>query len=379
MKKYLQLSLVFLWLSAGFCGVKVFGQNKQKTVERAAAKSAFHDYAFYLGTYTSGKSRGIYRFLLHKDGTLQRLGLAARTENPSYITLSPDKRFLLAVNENNPGTVESYAVFPDSLHRLTCRRSGGSAPCYVSVNRNGEVLTANYGSGTVGLLQMDKSGKLSKLLFVERHNAAGKIAHAHEARFLPGSRQVVSVDLGTGQLWFSRVDASGKTLVPDSPQTLDLPPGVGPRHFVLHPDGKWMYVVNELGNSISMVHKTAEGKWILKKTISTLPSGFKGKSYCAEIRITNDGRFLYVSNRGHNSLTVFRVSPSGDDLKPIDYVPVRGDFPRFFILSPDENYLLVANQKSENLVVFRRDKNSGLLHYVSEMKAPSPVCIAFDK
>jgi 6-phosphogluconolactonase len=215
------------------------------------------------------------------------------------------------------------------------------------------------------------------LLFAEKHNAAGKKAHAHEARFLPGIRQVVSVDLGRDQLWFSRLDASGKKLVADRQRTLDLPPGTGPRHFVLHPNGEWMYVVNEPGNSVSVVHKTAVGRWVLKKTVSTLPAGFNGKSYCAEIRITQDGRFLYVPNRGHNSMAVFSLENGGGSLRLMKNIPVHGDFPRFFILTTDGNYLLVANQKSDNLVVFRRDKNSGPLYYVSEMRVPSPVCIVF--
>ena len=303
--------------------------------------------------------------------------LVAKTENPSFLALSPDKRFLLAVNENNPGTVETYAVQPDTLQRLSRRRSGGDAPCFVSVNRQGDVLTANYGSGTVGLLKMDKNGKLSPLLFTENHRTVGITAHAHEACFLPGTRQVVSVDLGTNQLWFAHLDVGGKKLVPDKQRTLDLPPGSGPRHFVLHPNGKWMYVVNELGNSVSLVHKTAGGQWVLKKTVSTLPAGFKGKSYCGEIQLTKNGRFLYVSNRGHNSLTLFRVAPSGDDLKGVAHIPVHGDFPRFFVLTPDENYLLAANQKSDNIVVFKRNKQTGLLHYTDEMKMSSPVCVVF--
>ena len=336
------------------------------------------DYTFFTGTYThQGNSKGIYAVSLSRNGKLSQVRLAAQTENPSFLALSPDKKFLLAVNENNPGTVESYAVLHDTLQRLSRQQSGGNAPCYVSVNRRGDVLTANYGSGTVGLLKLDKSGILSKLLFVEDHRTDGKTAHAHEARFLPGTRQVVAVDLGTNQLWFSHLDDGGKKLMADRQRTLDLPPGSGPRHFVLHPNGKWMYVVNELGNSVSLVHKTAGGLWVLEKTVSALPPGFNGKSYCAEIRITNDGRFLYVSNRGHNSLTLFRVSLSGNILKRLGNIPVRGNWPRFFVLTPDENYLLVANQKSDNIVVFKRNKKTGLLQYTDEMKMSSPVCMVF--
>ncbi len=365
MKK--SLFLILLFLLSGFMMAQESGSVNQN-------RQGYH---FFAGTYTRGQSEGIYVVSLSPEGKLSQARLVAKTENPSFLALSPDKKFLLAVNENNPGTVESYAVQPDTLQRLSRRRSGGDAPCFVSVNRQGEVLTANYGSGTVGLLKMDKNGKLSPLLFTENHHAEGMTAHAHEARFLPGTRQMVSVDLGTNRLWFSHLDAGGKKLVPDKQRTLDLPPGSGPRHFVLHPNGKWMYVVNELGNSVSLVHRTTEGQWVLKKTVSALPAGFRGKSYCAEIRITQDGRFLYVSNRGHNSLALFRVTPSGDDLKRVANIPVHGDFPRFFVLTPDENYLLVANQKSDNIVVFKRNKKTGLLQYTDEMKMSSPVCVVF--
>ncbi len=367
MKRLLFSLLLLLLLLTGF----VYPQ------ENTSNKKNLQGYRFFAGTYTRGQSEGIYKVLMSPEGKLSQARLVAKTENPSFLALSPDKKFLLAVNENNPGTVETYAVQPDTLQRLSRRWSGGDAPCFVSVNRQGEVLTANYGSGTVGLLKMDENGKLSPLLFTENHHTEGMTAHAHEARFLSGTRQVVSVDLGTNQLWFAHLDSGGKMLVPDKQRTLDLPSGFGPRHFVLHPNGKWMYVVNELGNSVSLVHKSSGGQWVLKKTVSTLPAGFKGKSYCAEIQITHDGRFLYVSNRGHNSLALFRVAPSGDDLKRVANIPVHGDFPRFFVLTPDENYLLVANQKSGNIVVFKRNKQTGLLHYTDEMKMSSPVCVVF--
>ena len=365
MKNLLVISLLFLLPGLMVAQESSFvHQNRQR-------------YRFFAGTYTGGQSEGIYVVSLSPEGKLLQARLVAKTENPSFLALSPDKRFLLAVNENNPGTVESYAVLHDTLQRLSRQQSGGNAPCYVSVNQRGDVLTANYGSGTIGLLKMDKNGKLSPLLFVENHNSAGKTAHAHEALFLPGTRQVVSVDLGTNQLWLSRLNDTGKKLIPYKQRTLDLPPGSCPRHFVMHPNGKWMYVVNETGNSVSLIHKTAGGQWVLKKTVSALPAGFKGKSYCGEIQLTKDGQFLYVSNRGHNSLALFRVSQTGDDLKLEANIPVHGNYPRFFVLTPDENFLLVANQKSDNIVVFRRNKQTGLLQYTDEIKISSPVCVVF--
>jgi len=362
--------VLLLFLLSGFVLLPDGGSVKKSAQSR-------QNYRFFTGTYTQGNSEGIYEVTMSRDGKFLHRHLAVKTDNPSYLALSPGKKFLLAINENNPGTVESYAVRGDTLLRLSRRLSGGDAPCFVSVNREGNVLTANYGSGTVGLLKMDMKGDLSPLLFVENHHAAGKAAHAHEARFFPGTREMVSVDLGTNQLWFSRLAAGGKKLVPDSQKRLSLPPGSGPRHFVLHPNGKWMYVVNELGNTVSLVQKTVDGQWVLRQTVSTLPKNFRGTSYCAEIRITKDGRFLYVSNRGHNSLALFRVTPSGDDLELRANFSVHGNFPRFFTLTPDEKYLLVANQKSDNIVVFRRDQQTGRLQYTNQMRIAAPVCMVF--
>ena len=336
------------------------------------------DYTFYVGTYTSGESKGIYKYILHENGLMENAGLAARSENPSFLTFSKEKQFLLAVNENEEGKIESFAVTNDTLLFVSKSQSGGSSPCYVTVNESGYILTANYDSGTVGLLKMDKSGQLSKLLFVEDHHSKkGLTAHAHSVQFIPNSNRVISVDLGTNELWFSELDTTKQKLIPLNQPTLKLSGDPGPRHFVLHPNGKWIYVVNELSNSITLVKHTSEGTFIQGETFSTLPAGYKGKSYCADIHLSKDSRFLYTSNRGFNSIAIFKANPNDGSIKLIDNEPVRGDFPRNFALSPDGNYLLVANQKSDNIVAFKRDKTSGLLQYVDEIDAPVPVYILF--
>ncbi len=333
---------------------------------------------FFVGTYTDGKSEGIYKFILHDGGSLQKVKLLAKASNPSFLTLSGNKRFLLAVNEDKQGAVESFSVADDTLLLTGKSSSGGSSPCYVFINSSGYVLVSNYGSGTVGLLKMNHDGNLSKLLFVEDHNAKNyPVANAHAAQFVPGSNMVISADLGTNRLWFSRLDSSVRKLVPLKRQTLNLPDKSRPRHFVLHPNGKWIYVVNETGNSVSLIKRVGIEDYALVEMVSTLPDGYNETSYGGDIHLSADNRFLYASNRGFNSIAIFNVNPKNGSITLIGNEPVHGDFPRNFALSPDNNYLLVANQKSDNIVAFKRNKDTGMLQYVDEVAAPKPVCILF--
>ena len=158
-----------------------------------------------------------------------------------------------------------------------------------------------------------------------------------------------------------------------------LPDSSGPRHFVQHPNGKWIYVVSEMGNSVTLVKQTTGGKYMLVETVSTLPANFKGTSYCGDIHLSSDNRFLYVSNRGFNSIAIFKVNQKDGTVTLIGNEPTRGDFPRNFALSPDGNYLIAANQKSDNIVAFKRNKHTGMLQYVDKITAPTPVCILFVK
>ncbi len=334
-------------------------------------------YEFYVGTYTNGQSKGIYRCRMGDDGTLLQPMLIAHTTNPSFLTFTRDHKFLLAVNETKSGKVASFAVIGDTLLPVNFQSSGGAYPCHVSVNDKGYVLVSNYGSGTVGVLKINQKGVLSHLLYVDEHKIDGLTAHAHESKFLGRHGLVVSVDLGLNRLLFSQWDSLSRQLVPLRQKTLVLLPGSGPRHFVFSPETEKMYVVNETGNTVSIVSRQSDGTWVLGKTVSTLPQDFKGKSYCAEIQRSQDGRFLYVSNRGFNSIALFKISLSGNNLTLVGNFPVHGDFPRFFTLTPDGRYLLVANQKSGNIVVFKRNGETGRLLYLDEITISSPVCILF--
>ena len=342
-------------------------------------------FPFFVGTYTGAESQGIYRYLLQKDGSLKNIGLAAISENPSFLAMSADKRFLVAVNEINhegAGTVESYLITGDSLAFISRSSSGGAHPCYVAVNEAGFVLTANYTGANVGLLRLNEKGELSALLDVQQHTGSGtterqQAPHAHSAWFEPVDNNIISVDLGTNELWFSHLDIGLQKLLPSDPHKLRMDPGAGPRHLVFHPNGKWIYVVNELDCTVTLLHKSDNNKYEKGVSVSSLPPGYAEPNTCADIHISSDGKFVYVSNRGHNSIAIFDVNARNGSLKLIGHQATRGNGPRNFSLSPDEKYLLVANQHTNNIVSFKRDKTTGQLEYVCQIVAATPVCILF--
>lgn len=340
--------------------------------------------SFFVGTYTDSTSLGIYHYRLSGD-SIQPLGLAASTVNPSFLALSHDKQFLLAVNETNEngtGAVESYLISGDSLSFINRSESGGGHPCFVSVNSDGYVLVANYTGGNVGLLKISETGTLSPLLDVQQHVGKGSTPrqdapHAHSAWFIPHQKGVISVDLGTNKLLFSYIDTVSQRFWSPNPNKYQMAPGDGPRHLAFHPAHDWVYVINELSCTVTQLQKTEQNSYKKVMSVSTLPEGYKQPNTCADIHISSDGRFLYASNRGHNSLAIYEINDDDGTLKRLAFQSTRGDGPRNFTLTPDENYIIVANQQSNNLVLFQRDKETGLLTYILEVTAPNPVCILF--
>ncbi|PCJ94500.1 MAG: 6-phosphogluconolactonase [Flavobacteriaceae bacterium] len=340
---------------------------------------------FYLGTYTDGDSKGIYRYALHEDGSLEQIGLASVANNPSFLAKSSDDNYILAVSEldvKGIGFIESFAIKGDSLQSLGKSATGGAHPCHVAINEDGYALASNYTGGNVGLFKLDEKGKLSEVLFIEEHAGQGTtdsqvVSHAHSATFYDGDAKVLVADLGTNEIWFSSLDTNQNSLVPANPQKLKMADGAGPRHTVFHPNKEWLYIVNELNTTVTRAALNEHGGFDKKESISTLPADFEGESFCADIHISGDGKFLYASNRGHNSLAIFGVDEATGVLTLIGTESVKGDWPRNFALSPNDDYVLVANQKSNNIVSFKRDSETGLLVFVAEIEAPAPVCILF--
>ncbi len=369
-------SYVFLFFSILLFGCKT---NKEIISKKVI------DQPFYVGTYTKGESEGIYKYVLKKDGTLSKIGLAAKTDNPTFLTLSSDKKYLLACQTNpkrKPSAVKSYSLRGDSLTLINSSSTGGIRPCYVSSNKLGYVLSANYYSGNIALHKLNDKGKLSNLLFNQQHYGKGitdrqKAPHAHSVYFDSTGLQVIAVDLGTDELWFSKLDTVQQILIPSKPYKMAMAPGAGPRHLTFHPSKKWIYVVNELDCTVTLLQKNSKGKYEKGASISTLPKNYTGKNTCADIHTSSDGKFVYVSNRGHNSIAIFKANPNNGLLKLIKLESVRGNWPRNFSLSPNNEFLLVANQFSNNIVSFKRDKKTGLLTFLDQIKAPTPVCILF--
>ncbi|MBR8537699.1 lactonase family protein [Carboxylicivirga sediminis] len=341
-------------------------------------KKEIKTYPFFLGTYTDGESEGIYQGAVFSDGSFDTLRLVAKTDNPSFLCFANEQQTLIAVNEldvDGTGTVESYAIIENGLEKRSSSECGGAHPCHVSSNDKGDILVANYSGGNIGYLQVDKSGELSPLKEVAQHYGEGvtdrqKSPHAHSIWFLD-NKHAVAVDLGIDQLIFYQL-IQGELLKSDS---LKLDNGAGPRHLAMHPQKEQMYVINELNSTVTVVGKVS-GSWQVLGSVSTLPADFTGDSYCADIHISGDGRFIYASNRGHNSLAIFKIV--GQQLELIGHESVRGDWPRNFALTPDGELLVVANQRSNNLVAFKRNRETGLLSYVSEQKAEMPVCVLFE-
>jgi len=255
----------------------------------------------------------------------------------------------------------------------------------VSVNNDGYVLAANYTGGSVALLRLDKSGKLTNPLFVDQHygNGPNKARqaepHVHSAFFEPGGDRIFVADLGIDQVSVYKIDNSGSKLIKASVPAVIMTPGSGPRHLAFHPTLKVLYVVNELMCTVSVIDLNKDGSFTTVQSVSALPSGYDKPNTCADIHISKDGRFLYASNRGFNSIAIFSVDPTSGKVTQIAQEPCRGDGPRNFTLSPDENYLLVANQNTQDIVAFRRDARSGKLEFSDQVKALKPVCLVFRK
>ena len=345
----------------------------------------------YVGTYTDGtKSEGIYLLRLDRSsGELRQVGTASASANPSFLTIHPNRRVLYAVNELEPtGMVTAFAIARETgaLTRLNEQASHGGAPCYVSVDPSGRVvLVANYASGTVALLPIAANGELGPAASVAQHTGTGPNSerqaapHAHCILPAPGNRFALAADLGADRVFVYRLDLDGKTLSPVAGGDAAMRPGAGPRHIAFHPTLPLVFVANELDSTVATLRFDAErGGLAVEGTHSTLPTDWSGTNYPADVHIAANGRTLYVSNRGHNSVAAFAVAESTGSLALDQVVSTAGDWPRNFTLDPTERWLLVANQRSDSIAVFGRNPATGRLTATNQRIAiPSPVCLRF--
>jgi 6-phosphogluconolactonase len=338
---------------------------------------------FYVGTYTES----IYLVrLVRRSGELFRVGAANAGANPSFLTNHPSARVLYAVNELENGAVSAFAIerSTGALTRLNQQPSEGGAPCYVSVDRSGRaLLVANYTGGNVALLPIETSGALGHPTSVVRHTGTGP--HAHCILPDPSNRFALAADLGADRVFVYRLDIDEKALRHVSEAVMR--PGAGPRHIAFHPTLPLVFVANELDSTVATLRFDAErGTLSPQDTRSTVPADWTGTNYPADIHIAASANgsalrapcSLYVSNRGHNSIAVFSVAESTGALALDQVVSTEGDWPRNFTLHPSGRWLLVANQRSDSVVVFGRDPENGRLTPTQQRIAiPSPVCLRF--
>jgi 6-phosphogluconolactonase len=340
---------------------------------------------FYLGTYTKpGGSEGIYRYELDSEtGAVKAHGLAATSSSPSFLALHANKKFLYAVNEAPGGGASAFAIEADgSLREISRESTMGNGPTHLCLDREAKhLLVANYGGGSVAALPIQPDGRLGKATGFLQHTGSGpnqrrqKGPHAHSIYVDESNRRALAADLGVDKVFLHKFDPAKGTLEAGEPAHASVPPGSGPRHLALGAKGL-VYVVNEMANTVSVLAPEGAG---LKEVqnVTTLPADFQGQSSTAEIFLHPSGRTLYVSNRGHDSIAMFRVEANGQ-LAPQGHVSTGGKSPRFFGLNPSGRFLLAANQATGNVVVFKVDAQTGALTPAGvEFKQAEPVCIVF--
>ncbi len=351
------------------------------------------EYLVYLGTYTRQKSKGIYAYRLEAaTGQLTSLGLAAEASNPSFLAVHPNRRFLYAVSEmgggQKSGAVSAFSIEAPTggLTFLNRASSGGSGPCHLVVDKTGEnVVVVNYGSGSVAVLPLEQDGRLREASSFIQHQGSSvnpkrqQGPHAHSVNLSADNRFAVVADLGLDQVLVYRLDAAKGAITPNEPPFTAVKPGSGPRHFAFHPQGKVAYVINELASTVTAFAYDA-GRGVLKEvqTITTLPADFSGVNYTAEVQVHPSGKFVYGSNRGHNSITLFKVDGKKGTLTPVEQTPTQGKTPRNFGIDPTGTWLLAANQDTDNVVVFRIDAKTGRLTPTGQvLEVGAPVCVKF--
>ena len=362
------------------------------------AASAPGDVIMFVGTYTRAPSKGIYAYRFQgATGTLTPLGtagLAGETENPSFLAVHPNQRFLYAVNEVSrydgrpAGSISAFAIDPatGTLTLLNRVSSGGGGPCHVSIDRSGKWLfAANYGGGSVAAFPLHQDGTVGEASAFFQHTGASvdparqSGPHAHEAVVSPDNRFVLAADLGLDRVFTYRLDPTAGGLAPADPPFAAIAPGSGPRHLAFQPDGKFVYVLSEmLSRVVAFRYDAGRGTLAELQTLSTLPEGFSAENSGAEISTHPSSKFLYASNRGHDSIAVFRIDAAKGTLTPVDRVSTQGKTPRGFAIDPSGRFLLAANQNSGTVVVFRIDQQTGGLTPMGiTVEVPSPVSVVF--
>ena len=349
------------------------------------------DPLLFISSFAPGDNGAIHAFQFDiKTGAMTPLHKTTGVENPFFLALSPDQKFLYSIHAKKFGGKENEEVAAYELAGKTGRlkllnrqSSMGTASCYLHVDSTGRTLVvANYSTGSVASLPIKEDGSLGEAASVIQHAGSSvnasrqKEPHAHSIVISPDNRFACAADLGSDKVLTYRLDARAAKLTPNDPPSAKSPAGAGPRHLTFHPNGRLAYVINELSNSVTVfAWDTASGSLTEKQTIPTLPQDFKGASYCADVKITPDGQFLYGTNRGHDSIAAFRIADDGK-LSLVAIEPSFGKGPQNLAITPGGEFLICANMPGKNVVVFAIDKPSGRLKPAGgPVPVPSPSCI----
>ena len=354
-----------------------------------AQHQADKKYFLLIGTYTGeGKSEGIYVYDYNSGTGNATYKTKAVIQNPSYLTISKDFEKVYSVSEmgKGKGGISAFDFNSQSgeLTYINSVSSGGNGPCYVSVSDNGDyVFSANYGGGSLGAIHVNENGSLDSNIQSIQHEGSSvhkdqKKPHVHSAILSPDNKYVIAADLGTDKIHiYSIQSGSDKPLAPANQPFIKTKPGSGPRHLAFHPNGKYLYAVNELDGTVSAFNYN-DGKLKDLHTITMLPAGFAGTIEAADIHLSADGKFVYATNREDlNEMLVYAVQKNGK-LKFVQRQSVLGKAPRNFAIDPTGNFVLVANQNTDEIVVFKRNQKNGKLTFTgTKIPVSRPVCLKF--
>ena len=346
----------------------------------------------YIGTYTKTSSEGIYVYRLDPStGALEYSSKAAGQVEPSFLAIDPDQRYLYAVNEINQfegeqsGAVSAFSIDPatGALTFLNQRSSRGTGPCHLSVDQTGRyVLVANYAGGSASILPIENDGQLGEASDFVQHEGSSATErqqgpHAHSITPDASNRFAFVADLGLDKVLIYRLDQEAGKLKPGDPSWVQVQAGAGPRHFDFHPNGRYAYLINELDNTFTaFAYDQARGALTQLQTISTLPDDFDGTSYCADVHVAPSGKFVYGSNRGHDSIVICAIDENTGRLTVVGHESGQIANPRNFAIDPTAKFLFVANQDTDTVVSFHIDQQTGELEATGLVtEVPMPVCL----
>ena len=355
------------------------------------------NYYFYVGSYTESTSfttvepreNGITLFEFNRTtNSTKYIDDFGAGINPSFLTIHPSKKSLYSITEIDNGTITAFKIDPDSkkLTAMNTQSTNGSSPCHISIDQTEKYcFVANYDSGSVCVFALNSDGSLGNITGFAQHQGQGinperqEGPHAHSFTISPENKYAIAADLGIDKVLVYKIEHLTGEISLQPELSVSLEPGAGPRHFDFHPNHKFAYVINELNSTItSLSYESNSGALTPINTISTVPESFSGINSTADIHVLQNGKFLYGSNRGHNTIFLAKIDQSTGSIEGINTFSTKGEIPRNFALTPDDDFLFAANQDSHSIIVYSVDKTTGNLTQTGEMiNTPKPICIKF--